>query len=276
MEKLLGSLLLFGFALPWYFAQKVTGSVPAAFSAGLGGLVLTLLILLWLSVQRDRYQAELQRRRDFEYVASGMAAIDQMSGVEFEEYVAAQLRTAGWSVTHTTTTGDYGVDLIAEKDGTCMAIQCKRLAKAVGVAAIQQVVSGALHHGCQQTVVVTNQAFTKAAGELASTHRCRLVARAQLQTWAEVAPTPVRNPRPHQRTDRARPHAERRRVRPELEAEAAEAEALAAEAQARANRLRRELNAEARQLPRELRRRARPTPAGVPDPDPGQGNQAGK
>ena len=209
MEKILGSLLLFGFALPWYFTQKATGSVPAGFSAGLGGLVLTVLVLLWLSVRRDRFRAMRQRRRDLEYLMSGMAAIDQMSGVEFEEFVSAQLRTRGWNVTHTASTGDYGVDLIARKDGACMAVQCKRLAKAVGVVAVQQVVSGALHHGCNQTAVVTNQAFTKAARRLADTHRCRLVAREQLQIWTGAAPTPVRN---------ARPHAKRHRVEPKLEA----------------------------------------------------------
>ena len=209
MEKILGSLLLFGFALPWYFTQKATGSVPAGFSAGLGGLVLTVLVLLWLSVRRDRFRAMRQRRRDLRYLTSGMAVIDQMSGVEFEEFVSAQLRTRGWNVTHTASTGDYGVDLIAKKDGACMAVQCKRLAKAVGVAAVQQVVSGALHHGCNQAVVVTNQAFTKAARQLADTHRCRLVAREQLQIWTGAAPTPVRN---------ARPHAKRHRVEPKLEA----------------------------------------------------------
>ena len=191
MEKTLGSLLVLGFALPWYFTQRATGSVTAGFSAGLGGLVLTVLILLWLSVQRDRFQAGLQRRRDLKRVASGMAAVDQMSGVEFEEFVAAQLRTRGWSVIRTASTGDYGVDLIAKKDRTCMAIQCKRLARAVGVAAVQQVVSGARHHGCNQAVVVTNQAFTKAARQLATTHRCRLVGREQLQIWAAATPAPI-------------------------------------------------------------------------------------
>ena len=186
MEKILGSLLVFGFALPWYFTQQATRSVTAGFSAGLGGLVLTVLILLWLSVQRDRFQVGLQRRRDLKRVASGMAAVDQMSGVEFEEFVAAQLRTRGWSVIRTPSTGDYGVDLIAKKDGTCMAVQCKRLARAVGVAAVQQVVSGGRHHGCDQAVVVTNQAFTKAARQLATTHRCRLVGREQLHIWAGV------------------------------------------------------------------------------------------
>jgi restriction system protein len=207
MEKILGALLVFGFALPWYFTQKATGSVTAGCSAGLGGLVLTVLILLWLSVRRDRFQAGSQRRRDLKRVASGMAAVDQMSGVEFEEFVAAQLRTRGWSVIRTPSTGDYGVDLIAKKDGTRMAVQCKRLARAVGVAAVQQVVSGARHHGCNQAVVVTNHAFTKAARQLATTHRCRLVGREQLHIWVGAAPT----------TDLAK-HAQRQRVLPELEA----------------------------------------------------------
>jgi restriction system protein len=184
MEKIFGSFLLVGFVVPWYFTQRATGSVLAGFSAGLGGLVLTVVALLWLGVRRDRYRIGRQRRRDLRYALSDLADIDEMSGVEFEEFVAAQLRTAGWGVTHTASTGDYGVDLIAKRDGACMAIQCKRQAKAVGVAAVQQVVAGALHHGCNQTVVVTNQGFTKAARRLATTHRCRLVGREQVQIWA--------------------------------------------------------------------------------------------
>ncbi len=202
MEKIAGSFVVLGFALPWYFTQTATGSVPAGFSAGLVGLVLTVVILLWLGVQRDRYRSGRRRRRDLRCVTSDLTAIDQMSGVEFEEFVAAQLRIAGWGVTHTASTGDYGVDLIAKKDGTCMAVQCKRQAKAVGVAAVQQVVSGALHHRCNQSVVVTNQGFTKAARQLATTHRCRLVGREQVQIWARTAG----------------PQDSRRRVQPELEA----------------------------------------------------------
>jgi restriction system protein len=201
MEKIFGSFLLLGFALPWYFTQRATGSVLAGFLAGLVGLVVTVVFLLWLSLRRDRFRVELRRRRDLRNANSGMAAIDRMSGVEFEEFVAAQLRTRGWSVTYTGGTGDYGVDLIAGKNGIRMAVQCKRLAKAVGVAAVQQVVSGALHHGCDESVVLTNQTFTKAARHLATTHRCRLVGREQLQIWAGAAG----------------PHA-KRRLLPELEA----------------------------------------------------------
>jgi restriction system protein len=210
MEKVLGSLLLLGLVLPWYFTQQATGSLPAGFSAGLGGLVVAVIILWWLSVQRDRYQADAQRRRDLKCAKSGLRAIDRMSGVAFEEFVAAQLRVAGWSVAPTASTGDYGVDLIAKKDGARMAVQCKRLAKAVGVAAVQQVVSGALQHGCNRTVVVTNQTFTKAARQLATTHRCRLVGRTQLQSWTRVAPIEVQARRSRERTPRVGPHATRR------------------------------------------------------------------
>jgi restriction system protein len=196
MDKIAGSFLVLGFAAPWYFTQRATASVTTGFVAGLAGLVLTVAVLLWLGAQRDRYRDGRRRRRDLRYAMSDLAAVDEMSGVEFEEFVAAQLRTAGWGVTHTATTGDYGVDLIATKDGARMAIQCKRQAKSVGVAAVQQVVSGARHHGCNQPVVVTNQAFTSAARQLAATHRCRLVGREQLHIWAR---------------------AERRRLQPEMD-----------------------------------------------------------
>lgn len=215
MERVLGSLLVLGLALPWYFTQRATGSLPMGCLAGLGGLAVAVVILWWLSVQQDRYRADAQRRRDLKYARSGLRAIDRMSGTEFEEFVAAQLRVAGYSVTPTGGTGDYGVDLIARKDGVRMAVQCKRLAKAVGVAAVQQVVSGALQHGCNRTVVVTNQSFTKAARRLATTHHCRLVGRTQLQSWTRVAAIPVRGPR---RTHGMAPHPGPLRLESEREA----------------------------------------------------------
>jgi restriction system protein len=109
-----------------------------------------------------------------------------MDGVEFEGYVAARLGRAGWQVKFTPLVGDYGVDLIAEKDGQSVAVQCKRYGKPVGVAAVQQVVSGASHHGCTRSIVVSNQEFTAAAKQLAYTHGCQLIGRRVLESW--VAP----------------------------------------------------------------------------------------
>jgi restriction system protein len=140
--------------------------------------------LLLFGYLHDRYDAAEQRRRDLEYVQSGMAAIDSMTGVEFENYVAARFRQAGWKVSTTAASGDFGVDLISKKDGQCMAVQCKRYGKSVGVSAVQQVVAGAMHHQCTSSMVVSNQEFTKAAKQLAITHNCQLIGRARLPNWA--------------------------------------------------------------------------------------------
>ena len=158
--------------LPLYFGLVV--GVVGGIWLGLAGAIFGVLLALLL--RRERPPA-------------GMTAIDGMSGVEFEGYVAARLRRAGWQVRFTPAVGDYGVDLIAEKDGQSVAIQCKRHGKSVGVAAVQQVVSGALHHGCTRSLVVSNQEFTTAARQLAYTHRCQLIGRRALQAWV---PHPAR------------------------------------------------------------------------------------
>jgi restriction system protein len=153
--------------LPLYFGL-IVGVIGRNVWLGLAGAIFGVLLALLLRRERPR---------------AGMTAIDGMSGVEFEGYVAARLRRAGWQVRFTPAVGDYGVDLIAEKDGQSVAIQCKRHGKSVGVAAVQQVVSGALHHGCTRSLVVSNQEFTTAARQLAYTHRCQLIGRRALQAW---------------------------------------------------------------------------------------------
>ena len=162
--------------LPLYFAL-FAGFVGHSVRIGLVGAAVGLFLALLLS-------REASRRPD-----ASMAAVDAMSGTEFENYVAARLRRAGWQVTFTSVTGDYGVDLIAEKDGKSVAIQCKRHGNPVGVAAVQQVVSGARHHGCTKSIVVSNREFTQAAKQLAFTHGCQLIGRKALQAWV---PPPAR------------------------------------------------------------------------------------
>lgn len=118
------------------------------------------------------------------YLSSGMHEIDAMTGLDFENYVAARLRAAGYRVALTEVTGDFGVDLIAWRAGERIAIQCKRHGRRIGAAAVQQVVAGALLHGCTSTMVVSNQEFTRAAIQLARVHSCELIGRQRLPKWA--------------------------------------------------------------------------------------------
>jgi restriction system protein len=136
--------------------------------------------LAWLGRRQDT-------RLDALYRASGQGAIDAMTGVEFERYVAAVLRGAGYTVSFTRATGDFGVDLIAAKNGVRTAVQCKRQARTVGGAAVQQVVAGAPVHGCTATMVVSNHRYTRAAMQLAEVHQCLLVDRTGLVRLARAA-----------------------------------------------------------------------------------------
>ena len=101
--------------------------------------------------------------------------VDSMSGAEFEAYVGAVLRYNGYSVDFTTTTGDFGVDLVARRGPETVAVQCKRHIKPIGAGAVQQVVVGAIMYACTSTMVVTNQSFTPAAIALADRHNCVLI-----------------------------------------------------------------------------------------------------
>jgi hypothetical protein len=152
--------------------------------------------------RRVEEAAAEERRQNLAYVQSSLAEIDAMPGVGFEHYVAAKLRTAGWEVTTTPATNDYGVDLIAKDGNEMWAIQCKRKSTPVGVSAVQQVVAGAIHYGCWRKMVVSNREFTRQAKVLALAHNCDLVGRALLPNWRlesrvsqerEAAPVLVRD-----------------------------------------------------------------------------------
>jgi restriction system protein len=60
------------------------------------------------------------------------------SGEEFEHFVSGQLEDSGWSVRHTGKSGDQGADLVAEKPGVSVAVQCKLYAQPVGNKAVQE------------------------------------------------------------------------------------------------------------------------------------------
>lgn len=94
--------------------------------------------------------------------------VKDMNGVEFERYVAAALKRKGFrKISMTPITGDYGVDITAERDGVRYAFQCKRYSSPVGVAAVQQIYSGSHKYGAERAVVVTNSTYTPNAKILA-------------------------------------------------------------------------------------------------------------
>ena len=70
---------------------------------------------------------------------------DDMDGFEFEELTCDILVANGFEIAESTqNSGDFGVDVIAQRDGIIYAIQCKRYNGPVGIDAVQQVYASAL------------------------------------------------------------------------------------------------------------------------------------
>lgn len=89
---------------------------------------------------------------------------DNMEGLDFEYACADLLKKNNYKhVKVTQGSGDYGVDILAEKNGKSYAIQCKCYSKNIGNKAIQEVFSGRVIYNCTFAVVLTNRYFTKSA-----------------------------------------------------------------------------------------------------------------
>ena len=98
----------------------------------------------------------------------GICNIDTMEGHEFEYFCAELLQRNGFTdVEVTKASGDFGIDILARKDGVSYAIQCKCYSDTVGNHAVQEALSGAQYYHCMVAVVMTNNYFTPAAIETA-------------------------------------------------------------------------------------------------------------
>ncbi len=100
---------------------------------------------------------------------SGIDEIDRMSGAEFERRLAVLFRRLGYRAEVVgSTRGDYGADLVLEKDGRRTVVQAKRWKKRVGLRAVQEVAAARSYYGADGAMVVTNSRFTRQAWDLAA------------------------------------------------------------------------------------------------------------
>lgn len=94
--------------------------------------------------------------------------MDEMEGVAFEQFCADLLARRGFDeIELTKASGDYGIDILAQKEGVTYAVQCKRYSEPVGVKAVQEAYAGRDYYDRMVGAVMTNQYFTSAAVEAA-------------------------------------------------------------------------------------------------------------
>ncbi len=125
--------------------ERFTVNWLPVFLIGLAALCVLAVVLLYHKRRRDR-------------------GTDLMEGHEYELYCADLLKSHGFiEVEVTRESGDYGVDILAEREGVTYAIQCKCYSSPVGIKAIQEVYAGKDYYDRMVGVVMTNQRFTAPA-----------------------------------------------------------------------------------------------------------------
>jgi restriction system protein len=111
---------------------------------------------------------------------SGIHDIDKMDGRQFEHYLGLLFKSQGYKVELTRAAGDYGADLVIQKDGKRIVVQAKRYSKNVGIEAVQQAQASIAHYKAHEAWVVSNRDYTDAARNLASSNSVRLINREML------------------------------------------------------------------------------------------------
>ena len=106
---------------------------------------------------------------------------DDMTPAGFENFCADELRRAGWNARVTMQGRDQGVDVVAEKDDVRVVIQCKLYTRPVGNKSVQEAAAAKAHEQASYGIVVTNNRYTTAAEQLASTNGILLLHYSQLQ-----------------------------------------------------------------------------------------------
>ena len=112
--------------------------------------------------------------------------MDLMEGHEFEYFCADLLRKKGFlEVEVTKGSGDYGIDILAEKEGITYAVQCKCYGVPIGVKAVQEAYAGRDYYDRMVGAVMTNQYFTAPAVEAAKKLKILLWDRGYLERMME-------------------------------------------------------------------------------------------
>ena len=112
----------------------------------------------------------------------GNVVTPQTTPEEFEHWCKGILLSNGWTARTTQRSGDQGADVIAEKFGIRLVIQCKLYNYTVGNKAVQEAYAAKAHYQAAIAAVVTNSSFTTSAQALANTTGVLLLHHSQLNS----------------------------------------------------------------------------------------------
>ncbi len=140
------------------------------------GCVVAALLVVWHLWSRPTTPTARELALRFEEVRS-------MSGAQFEVFTADLFRALGHQAVVLGGAGDQGVDVIVNRRGELVAVQCKNHKRPVGNRPVQEVFAGARHHRCVEACVVAPGGYTIGAIALARSTGVSLVDADTVRQW---------------------------------------------------------------------------------------------
>lgn len=116
-----------------------------------------------------------------------MSRLQQMSGLEFERFMAEFLKSQGYSVEATVASGDQGVDLLLNTGDRRIAVQLKRYARPLSNKPVQEALAGMFHYKADEAWVIATSSFTRGGMEAARSTGVRLIDGHELIEWLREA-----------------------------------------------------------------------------------------
>jgi len=111
-------------------------------------------------------------------------SIDQMEGLEFEDYIVQMLTQQGYTDVCLTEKYDYGIDIIAHKDKVRWGVQVKRYSGLVKANAVRQAVTALNYYDCDRAMVITNSRYSSVVVRLAESNNCKLIDGDIIKQWS--------------------------------------------------------------------------------------------
>jgi hypothetical protein len=122
-----------------------------------------------LAWRRKQEESAARAKWSLYFESKAMREIAEMTGSEFEEFLARLIARMGYTdITLTPSNGDQGGDILCLSPlGARLVVQAKRWKGTVGNGAVQELLGAMLWYERNEGIVVTNSSFTEAARELA-------------------------------------------------------------------------------------------------------------
>ena len=156
-------------------------------------IVLLPVVLIYLIIKLLKNTK--RKKADKEKICIyNISQLDSISGRDFELLLKDIFERLGYTCQLTKKSHDFGADLVIEKGKSKAIVQAKCYTKTVGVKAIQEIVSAKNHYNVYDTIVATNNYFSKEATLLATENNVMLIDRDVLaglikQTEVKVSTT---------------------------------------------------------------------------------------